>query len=73
MGLIEEDNFASGNKVVAQAVANSDGYSIVGGGDSIAFFEEQGLLDKFDFVSTGGGAMLEYVAGNEMPGLDILK
>jgi len=73
MGLIEQEDFTNGNKVVAQAVANSDGYSIVGGGDNVAFFEEQGLIDKFDFVSTGGGAMLEYIAGNEMPGLDILK
>ncbi len=73
MGLIEQEDFVNGNKVVAEAVANSDGYSIVGGGDNIAFFERCGLLDKFDFVSTGGGAMLEYVAGNEMPGLDILK
>ena len=73
MGLIEEEDFINGNKVIAQAVADSDGYSIVGGGDNIAFFEEQGLIDKFDCVSTGGGAMLEYIAGNEMPGLDILK
>ncbi len=73
MGLFEEKDFINGTKKVAQAVANSDGFSIVGGGESISFFEEEGLINKFDFVSTGGGAMLEYLAGKEMPGLGILK
>ena len=68
----EMEDFANGNKTIAQAVADSEGYSIVGGGDSVAFFEEEGLIDKFDFVSTGGGAMLEYLAGNKLPGLEIL-
>ncbi len=73
MGLFEVENFVNGNEVVAQAVADSEGYSIVGGGDSIAFFEERGFISKFDFVSAGGGAMLRFLAGKEMPGLKILN
>lgn len=73
MGLLEKEQFASGTERIAEAIANSDGYSIVGGGDNIAFFEKHGLLDKFDFVSTGGGAMLEFLSGREMPGLDVLN
>ncbi len=71
MGLSEIETFAGGTKVVAQAVASAS-HSIIGGGDTIAAADKLGLLDKFTFVSTGGGAMLEFLAGNKLPGLEAL-
>lgn len=58
---------------LAEAVISSSAYKVVGGGDTVAFLNEQGLLGKFDFVSTGGGAMLEFLSGNSLPGLMALK
>jgi len=71
MGIAEVDEFARGTKVVAEAVASAP-HSIVGGGDTIAATDKLGLLDRFGFVSTGGGAMLEFLAGNKLPGLEAL-
>ncbi|OGN19050.1 MAG: phosphoglycerate kinase [Candidatus Yanofskybacteria bacterium RIFCSPLOWO2_02_FULL_45_10] len=68
MGLCEIEQFASGTKMVAEAVAKAE-KSIIGGGDTIAATDALSLLSKFTFVSTGGGAMLEYLAGEELPGL----
>lgn len=73
MGLIEVDKFAQGTKVVAQAVAENDSYSIIGGGDSIALIEEMGLFSKISHVSTGGGAMLKFLVGDKLPGIEALK
>lgn len=73
MGIFEREQFSSGTRVVAEAVANSEGYSIVGGGDSIAFFEENNLMNEYNFISTGGGAMLEFLARRPMPGLEVLE
>jgi phosphoglycerate kinase len=72
MGLSEIETFAGGTKVIARAVASAP-HSIVGGGDTIAAADKLGLLDKFTFVSTGGGAMLEFLAGKELPGLEALE
>ncbi len=71
MGLSEIERFAEGTKIVAQAVASAS-RSIIGGGDTIAAADKLGLLDKYGFVSTGGGAMLEFLAGNELAGLKAL-
>ena len=71
MGLAEVEKFAQGTKIIAQAVASAPN-SIVGGGDTIAAADKLGLLDKFSFVSTGGGAMLEFLAGEKLPGLEAL-
>ncbi len=71
MGLAEVEKFAQGTKIVAEAVALAP-RSIVGGGDTIAAADKLGLLDKYSFVSTGGGAMLEFLAGNKLPGLEAL-
>ncbi|MCX6783940.1 MAG: phosphoglycerate kinase [candidate division WWE3 bacterium] len=73
MGLTEKPEFQNGTKVVAEAVANSSAKKIVGGGDTVAFLQKAGLLDKMGFVSTGGGAMLEYLAGKSLPGLEVLN
>ena len=71
--LFEEKKYMEGTKQLAQAVASSECYSVIGGGDTIAALNSLGLIDKIDFVSTGGGAMLEFLAGKELPGLKALE
>ncbi|MDP2655209.1 MAG: phosphoglycerate kinase, partial [bacterium] len=56
----------------AHAVAESNAYSIIGGGDTVAAIENLGLLPRFSFVSTGGGAMLQYLAHGTLPGIAVL-
>ena len=74
MGVFEVNVFASGTKTVAQALANSDAYSVVGGGDSAAAIRLLGLDEsKFDHISTGGGASLELLEGKVLPGLAVLE
>lgn len=72
MGKFEDQNFLQGTKRIAQAVAESEAFSVVGGGDTIEALNKVGLLDKMSFVSMGGGAMLEFIAGNRLPGLEAL-
>jgi phosphoglycerate kinase len=72
MGVFEVDAFAKGTEGVARAVAQSGAVSIVGGGDSVAAVRKLGLEDRMSFISTGGGASLEYVEGRELPGLAVL-
>ena len=69
MGVFEWERFAGGTKAVAQAVAAVDGYTVVGGGDSVRALSELGLDDEVSWVSTGGGASLELLAGKELPGV----
>jgi len=74
MGVFEVNAFASGTKTVAQALANSNAYSVVGGGDSAAAIRLLGLDEsKFDHISTGGGASLELLEGKVLPGLAVLE
>ena len=73
MGLFETKSFDGGTIAVAQAVINSGAYSIVGGGETVAFLAKLGLLDKFSFVSTGGGAMMEFLSGEDLPGIVALE
>ena len=73
MGLFENPAFAEGTLAVAQAVADCPGFSVVGGGDSVAAVMQAGLSDRYDHVSTGGGASLEYLEGRPMPGVEALK
>ncbi len=73
LGYYEYEEFAKGTDDFAEALCKSKAYKIVGGGESIAALDKIGDLDKIDFVSTGGGAMLEFLAGEEMPGVEILK
>ncbi len=73
MGVFEFANFAAGTKVVAQALTTVSGISVVGGGDSAAAVRKLGFADSaFGYISTGGGASLEYLEGKELPGISVL-
>ena len=74
MGVFEFPNFANGTKVVAQALTSVSGISVVGGGDSAAAVRKLGFKDsQFGYISTGGGASLEYLEGKELPGIVALN
>jgi len=76
MGVFEMENFAAGTKAIAEAVARATqkgAFSLIGGGDSVAAINKYNLKDKVSYVSTGGGAMLEYIEGKELPGVKAIK
>ena len=72
MGVFEIDEFAKGTNAVAQAVANVKGTTIIGGGDSVAAINAAGVADKMTHISTGGGASLEFLSGEKLPGVEVL-
>ncbi len=73
VGAFEDERFAAGTLGVAQAVAASDGFSVIGGGDSAMALNEAGLSDQISFMSTGGGASLEFIELGDLPGLAALR
>ena len=73
VGVFEFDQFGEGTKAIALAIAQSDGFSIAGGGDTLAAVDKYGISDKISYISTGGGAFLEYVEGKELPAVAMLK
>ena len=73
MGVFEQEAFAVGTNALAKAVALSDAYSVVGGGDSVAAVKKSGMADKISHISTGGGASLEFMEGRVLPGLAVIE
>ncbi|MFT5840178.1 MAG: phosphoglycerate kinase [Flavobacteriales bacterium] len=72
-GVFEFDNFAKGTEVVARAIADSDAFSIAGGGDTLAAIDKWNLSHKISYISTGGGAFLEFVEGKVLPAVAMLE
>ncbi len=73
VGVFEFDQFAEGTRILAQAIADSSAFSLAGGGDTLAAIDKFGVADGISYVSTGGGAFLEFVEGKELPAVTILK
>jgi phosphoglycerate kinase len=73
LGVFEFDAFAHGTEVVAHAIADSAGFSIAGGGDTLAAIAKFGITDKVGYISTGGGAFLEFLEGKTLPAVEILE
>lgn len=73
VGVFEFDQFAEGTKVIANAIAESDAFSIAGGGDTLAAIDKFGIKDKVSYISTGGGAFLEFVEGKTLPAVAMLE
>lgn len=73
VGVFEFDQFGEGTKAISMAIADSDGFSIAGGGDTLAAVDKYGIEDKVSYISTGGGAFLEYVEGKTLPAVAILE
>ena len=73
LGVFEFDQFGAGTRRIAEAVAASDAFSIVGGGDTIAALAKYGVTDKVSYISTGGGAFLEFLEGKRLPAVEVLE
>lgn len=72
VGVFEFDQFGAGTKALAHAIADSSGFSIAGGGDTLAAIAKYGITDKVGYISTGGGAFLEFLEGKTLPAVEIL-
>ncbi|EEX49506.1 phosphoglycerate kinase [Pasteurella dagmatis] len=73
VGVFEFPNFRKGTEIISHAIANSDAFSIAGGGDTLAAIDLFGIKDKISYISTGGGAFLEFVEGKVLPAVEILE
>lgn len=73
VGVFEFDQFGEGTRVLAEGIAASDGFSIAGGGDTLAAIDKYGLAEQISYISTGGGAFLEFVEGAQLPAVEILE
>ena len=76
MGVFENDNFSNGTDKIAQAISHATkngAFSLIGGGDSVASIKKNSMKDNISHISTGGGALLEYISKGFLPSLDLLK
>ena len=73
VGVFEYDQFAGGTKVIAEAIANAKAFSIAGGGDTLAAIAKYNIADKISYISTGGGAFLEFLEGRKLPAVEVLE
>ncbi|MBY0267048.1 MAG: phosphoglycerate kinase [Burkholderiales bacterium] len=73
VGVFEYDQFAGGTRAIAEAIAASKGFSIAGGGDTLAAVAKYGIADKVSYISTGGGAFLEFLEGRKLPAVEVLE
>jgi phosphoglycerate kinase len=73
LGVFEFDQFGAGTRVVAQAIADSPAFSIAGGGDTLAAIAKYGIADRISYISTGGGAFLEFLEGKTLPAVEVLE
>jgi phosphoglycerate kinase len=73
VGVFEFDAFGKGTETLAHAIADSKAFSIAGGGDTLAAIEKYGVEEQIDYISTGGGAFLEFLEGKELPAVTALK
>jgi len=73
VGVFEFDQFAEGTRILSLAIANSPAFSLAGGGDTLAAIDKYGIADKVSYISTGGGAFLEYVEGKTLPAVAVLE
>ncbi|GAB1266833.1 phosphoglycerate kinase [Aurantivibrio infirmus] len=73
VGVFEFSQFSEGTRIISKAIAESEGFSIAGGGDTLAAVDQFDIADKVSYISTGGGAFLEYVEGKALPAVEILK
>lgn len=71
-GKFEDEKYAKGTLAIANAIIESNAFSVLGGGETVEFVNKHGMIDKFDHVSTGGGAMLAFLSGEELPGIKAL-
>lgn len=72
-GKFEEEEWAKGTLAIAKAIIESRAFSVAGGGETVEFLQKYGLINKFSWVSTGGGAMMAYLSGEKLPGLEALE
>lgn len=73
VGVFENDKFAAGTKVLADAIAKTKAFTIAGGGDTLAAIDKFGIKDQLSYISTGGGAFMEFVEGKKLPAVEILE
>ena len=73
VGVFEFDQFGEGTKAISMAIADSDAFSIAGGGDTLAAVDKYNIADKVSYISTGGGAFLEFLEGKKLPAVAILE
>lgn len=73
VGVFEFDQFGEGTRTIAEAIANSNAFSVAGGGDTLAAIDKYGVADRVSYISTGGGAFLEFVEGKTLPAVEILE